>query len=71
MVNTFAKEHKFYRELEKLNDRCDRCSAAAIIRAIKVSSDDLLELLLCGHHFRTNSYGLGLDGWLIQSESEE
>jgi len=71
MVDTFTEEHTYYRRLEKLNDRCDRCGAAASIRAVKIADDNLLELLLCGHHFRENSYGLGLDGWLIQSETEE
>jgi hypothetical protein len=71
MVNTFAEEHVYYRKLERLNDRCDRCNAAATHRAVKFDGSNLLELLLCGHHFRANSYGLGLDGWLIQSETEE
>jgi len=71
MINTIEKEHAFYRKLEQLNDRCDRCGVRALFRAIKLADNQLLELLLCGHHFKTSSYNLGLDGWLIQSETEE
>lgn len=71
MVNTIAQEHAFYRKLEKLNDRCDRCGASVYFRAIKLIDDKLLELLLCGHHFNASSYKLGLDGWLIQDNTKE
>lgn len=67
MVDTIAKEHAYYRELQQI-DRCDRCSASAYFRAIKLIDGKLLELLLCGHHFRDSSYKLGLDDWLIQNK---
>lgn len=71
MVNTIEKEHIYYRELKKIDDRCDRCGAEASHRAIKLIDNDLLEILLCGHHFRANSYKLGYDDWLIQNKTEE
>lgn len=71
MIYTVEKEHQYYRELKKTDDRCDRCGAEAYNRAIKLIDDKLLEVLLCGHHFRSSSYKLGLDGWLIQGKAEE
>lgn len=71
MVYTIEREHVYYRELKKTDDRCDRCGAEASHRAIKLNGKKLLEVLLCGHHFRSNSYKLGLDGWLIQNKTEE
>ena len=71
MVYTIEKEHAHYRELKKSNDRCDRCGVEATFRAIKLIDKKLLEVLLCGHHFRANSYKLGLDGWLIQGKTED
>ncbi len=71
MMYTVEKEHQHYRELKKTDDRCDRCGVEAQHRAIKLIDDRLLEILLCGHHFRSNSYELGLNGWLIQSKTEE
>lgn len=68
MVHTIEKQHAYYRKLTKTDDRCDRCGAAASHRAIKTIDKELLEILLCGHHFRANSYKLGLDEWLIQNE---
>ena len=41
-----------------LLDRCDRCSAAALVRA----TADWGELLFCGHHFVENEEGLRLSG---------
>jgi ribosomal protein S14 len=70
VTNTIVRENPLYRKLERGSDRCDRCSAPANFRAVK-ANDVLLELLLCGHHFREHSYGLGLDGWSIQTENEE
>lgn len=67
MINTIDRGNQYYRELKKTDDRCDRCGVAAQYRALKLI-DDPLEILFCGHHFRSNSYKLGLDGWLIQSE---
>lgn len=37
-------------------DRCDRCGAAAQVRAILASGG---ELLFCGHHAREHSARLG------------
>lgn len=71
MVYTIEKEHVFYRELKKTDDRCDRCGVEANYRAIKMIDEELLEILLCGHHFRANSYKLGLGEWLIQNKTEE
>jgi len=71
MVYTIEKQHIYYRKLKKTDDRCDWCGAEASHRAIKMVENKLLELLLCGHHFRANSYKLGLDDWLIQNETEE
>lgn len=67
---TMAKEHEYYRKLERSNDFCDRCGVPAAFRVVKLD-EKVLELLLCGHHFKVNSYDLGLGGWLIQSEIEE
>ena len=36
-------------------DRCDRCSAAAQVRALLPAGG---ELLFCGHHARTHAPGL-------------
>jgi ribosomal protein S14 len=69
VVYTIEKEHQLYRKLIKTDDRCDRCGAEACYRAI-LDKDKPLELLLCGHHFRSSSYKLGLDGWLIQKNEE-
>ncbi len=71
MLYTIEKEHQHYRELIKTDDRCDRCGAEAYHRAVKTIDEKLLEVLLCGHHFRSNSYELGLNGWLIQTKTEE
>lgn len=71
MVYTIEKEHIYYRELKKTHDRCDRCGAEASHRAIKLIEEKLLEILLCGHHFRASSYKLGLNDWLIQQKTEE
>lgn len=71
MLYTIEKEHQHYRELIKTDDRCDKCGAEAYHRAVKTIDEKLLEVLLCGHHFRSNSYELGLNGWLIQTKTEE
>lgn len=34
------------------NDRCDSCSAAAVVRVFMKNSN--LELIFCGHHMRKN-----------------
>ncbi len=69
MINTIDKQHIYYRELKKNDDRCDRCGAEAIYRVVKSVENKPLEILLCGHHFRSSSYKLGLDGWLIQNNT--
>ena len=33
-------------------DRCDRCSAAAQIRAVVMTDEGAMDLLFCGHHAR-------------------
>lgn len=72
MNNTITKEDANYRKLEQFQDRCDRCSAQSFARAVKISDDNsLLELLFCGHHFRTHGYRLGLEGWLLQDNTDE
>lgn len=45
-------------------DRCDSCSAAARVRAVK----DSQELLFCGNHARKNVVGLVESGWLIDDQ---
>lgn len=70
MIYTIEKEHILYRDLNS-DDRCDRCGAEARHRAVKTVKDETLEVLLCGHHFRANSYELGLKDWLIQTKTEE
>lgn len=37
-------------------DRCDACSAAAVVRVFMNESN--LELLFCGHHMRKNQTAL-------------
>jgi len=66
-VDTVERE---YRELN-LMDRCDRCSAQAFARAVKVIDDKSLELLFCGHHFKKTAYNLGLTGWLVQNNTDK
>lgn len=68
MINTIQKEHQYYRKLEKISDRCDRCGATAYIRAVKLVNGQLLELLLCSHHFKPAAYQLGRDDWWIQND---
>lgn len=41
-------------------DRCDRCSAGALVRVAK----DGLDLDFCGHHFRVFEPRLG--GWAVE-----
>lgn len=45
-------------------DRCDYCSAAARVRAVKNTQ----ELLFCGNHGRKNVVGLVENGWLIDDQ---
>jgi ribosomal protein S27AE len=54
------------RDLNRLEDRCDRCGAEAFILAVKEDS----ELLFCGHHGAKHSNALVLSGWTIQDERD-
>ncbi|MFI2754218.1 hypothetical protein ACGIF2_15560 [Cellulomonas sp. P22] len=49
------------------HDRCDRCGAQAYVRATLAAGDGL-ELLFCGHHFRTFEHGLVASGATIHDE---
>lgn len=42
-------------------DRCDRCSAAAKVRALLPAG----ELLFCGHHFRAHRESLATAGAVV------
>lgn len=55
-------------------DRCDRCPAAAQVRALKRKVPDsleelefsqakYLELLFCGHHYKANHDAMVDAGW--------
>lgn len=49
-------------------DRCDRCSAAAVHRAVLYGEDDLVigSLMFCGHHLRNHADALLDQGfWLF------
>lgn len=48
-----------------LVERCDRCSAAALVRAVKNDS----ELLFCGHHGRSALSALVEQGWKIDDQT--
>ena len=48
------------------SDRCDRCSAAAQVRAVLPSG---FELLFCGHHFSEHRSKLETQGAAILSEA--
>lgn len=48
-------------------DRCDRCDAQAFVR-VTIPAADGLELLFCGHHFRTNEPQLVAAGATVQDE---
>lgn len=43
-------------------DRCDGCSARALTVATKEGRTDLL---LCGHHTKTNAAALRTQGWTL------
>lgn len=48
-----------------LKDRCDRCGAAAYVRAVKGE----YELLFCSHHARKNLKDLHTDEWKIDDQT--
>lgn len=50
------------RELNRLGDRCDTCSAQAYV---EVESRDQLPLLFCGHHFAKNERMLTAQGFRV------
>lgn len=45
------------------NDRCDRCSAGALVRVALGTLDKVLFLDFCGHHYARNETELILSGW--------
>ncbi|TWS20135.1 hypothetical protein FK529_08405 [Tsukamurella asaccharolytica] len=47
------------------SDRCDRCSAAAQVRAVLPSG---FELLFCGHHFTEHRAKLEAQGATVAGE---
>ena len=49
------------------HDRCDRCGAQAFVRAT-IPAADGMELLFCGHHFRTNELHLLAAGATVRDE---
>ncbi|WP_019203275.1 hypothetical protein [Tsukamurella sp. 1534] len=48
------------------SDRCDRCSAAAQVRAVLPSG---FELLFCGHHFSEYRDKLDAQGAVVSGEA--
>lgn len=48
-----------------LNDRCDSCNAAALVRAVKNDKS----LFFCGNHGRKNVAALIAQGWLIDDQT--
>ncbi len=48
------------------SDRCDRCSAAAKVRAVLPAGG---ELLFCGHHYRATSAGLAAAGARVDGDA--
>ena len=57
-------EYEEYRPLSK-TDRCDRCTARALIRAHKAGA----ELLFCGHHGSKHFEALTDQGFMYQDDS--
>lgn len=52
-----------------LKDRCDRCGAAAYVRAWKEPL--VSELLFCGHHGRSYIPALKSQGFLVDDQTEK
>lgn len=67
MTNTVTSEAPAGDALASLtaSDRCDRCSAAAQVRAVLPSG---FELLFCGHHFTEHREKLDGQGASITGE---
>ncbi len=68
MTNTVTSEAPAGDALAPLtaSDRCDRCSAAAQVRAVLPSG---FELLFCGHHFSEHKAKLETQGATITGET--
>lgn len=49
------------------SDRCDACSAAAYVRAVKED----MSLLFCGHHARKNLTSILEQGWKIDDQTND
>ena len=47
------------------SDRCDACTAAALVRAHQGPGK---QLLLCGHHFNAHEASLLAGGWVIDDQ---
>lgn len=67
MTNTITSETTNAAVLAPLtaSDRCDRCSAAAQVRAVLPSG---FELLFCGHHFSEHRDKLQSQGAAITGD---
>lgn len=50
-----------------LLDRCDRCGAAAYVRAVKDES----QLLFCGNHGRKTATKLIASGWSLDDQTHK
>lgn len=70
MNDTIEAVPEFHREI-LVADRCDRCSAQAFSRVVKVLDDKIVDLLLCGHHFAKAEKELNSTGWYIQDERKK
>lgn len=57
---------KFERRELLAVDRCDRCSAAAKTRLVKLIDDEQLDIIFCDHHFRQHEPRLLIDEWWLQ-----
>ena len=63
-------ENDFYKQMH-IADRCDQCPngcSQAFVRAVKVLNGKMLEVYLCGHHYREHEPALVASDWLIQDE---
>lgn len=60
-----VSEHSIETKELTLADRCDRCSSAALLRAVMGTS----ELLFCANHGRSNYGTLIASGWKIDDQT--
>lgn len=66
MINVeIAADSRVETDALHLMDRCDRCGAAALVRAVK----DDMSLLFCGHHANAAIAGLVSGGWKIDDQT--